>query len=407
MKKFLSVVLVVLILVSSLGTMASAAGDSISAATSISLNSTYNGSITSSSTIDYYKFTVSNSGRVTLKLSAEIKYAFFYIYQSTNTSSAVWSTGGKEWNSTTELIVLNNEIDLTAGTYYFCVKQGLSYTGNYSFRLDYTSANESFKEAEGGNNNKSSLADSISLGTKYYGQIASNDTKDFYKFTVPSSGNITLEVSAEIPYSFYYIYNSSVSEVWRSGGMSWNSSTELLSMNKTISLSAGTYYFCVEQGLTHTGKYNFKITGPSGSGGSSGTSTINLSASKSSVTIKEGDTADITFSYTGSNSNSIKSVYSVGDKSIISCSWGSWKSKSIPVTISGLKAGTTTLKLTLKDSVTNKVLDTETVNITVTSDSSSGSGGSSESADSDSTGFFLFDIFFLIIGLIAVFLGLA
>lgn len=51
----------------------SAAGDSISGATSISTGTTYNGNITASNTVDYYKFTIGSSGRITLTATAGMK----------------------------------------------------------------------------------------------------------------------------------------------------------------------------------------------------------------------------------------------------------------------------------------------------------------------------------------------
>ena len=403
MKKILSIFLVALIALSCFGITASAAGDSFSAATNINIGTRYSSSITSSSTKDFFKFSLSNSGRIKLSLSAEIKYAYFYIYASNDTENPVWKTGGIEWNSTTELISLNRNIDLTSGTYYFVVKQGNSHTGSYNFKLSFTSASESFKETQGGNNNKTSTADSISLGTKYYGQIAANDTRDFYKFTVSSSNTVNISVSASIIYSYYYIYDSSANQVWGSGGKEWNSSTELFSLSKSLTLSAGTYYFCVEQGLSHTGNYNFKITSSSsGSGGSSSSSSVDLSVSKSSVNIAKGDTATVTCSYTGSNSNGITISYSRGDKEIVSCEWGSWSKKKIPVTIKGLKEGSTTITVKLKDSKTDKLLDSEVINVTVGSGDSGSSGGSGSSG-SGSTGFFLFDLFYIIVAIIASF----
>lgn len=396
MKKILSIILVSIIVLSSLGMVANAAGDSISAATSISLNKSYSGSITNSSTIDYYKFTLSQSGRINLKLSANISYAYFYIYAANDLNNPAWKTNGVDWNYTTELIVLNRNIDLTAGTYYFCVQQGLSATGDYSFSLNYTSAGESFKETQSDLNNNPANADSINLNTKYYGQIASNDVKDFYKFKVNTSGNVTLTVSAEISYSYYYIYDSSATEVWRSGGMSWNSSTELLSMTKTISLSAGTYYFAVEQGLSSTGNYNFKISSSSSQGN---TSTVDLSLSKTSVTIEEGDSATVNCSYTGSNSNGVTISYSIGDNEVISCSWGDWNNKKIPITINGLEEGSTSLKISLKDSSTKEILDYGTITVNVISDGT-GNGGSGNGNSGNSGGFSIIEFILSLLGFI-------
>ncbi|MBQ6931811.1 MAG: hypothetical protein IJN38_06745 [Clostridia bacterium] len=383
MKKVLSAALALLLAFSCFFVTASAAGDSPSAATSINLNSTYSSSITSSSTIDFFKFTLSSSGRINLTLSANIEYAYFYIYAANDLNNPVWKTGGTEWNSTTELIVLDENIDLVSGTYYLCVKQGLSYTGNYNFKLKFTSANESFKETQSDNNNSTSSADSIKLGTKYYGQIAANDEKDFYKFSLSSSGDVTIDVSASIQYSYYYLYDASAKQIWSSGGKEWNYSTELLSLSKKITLSAGTYYFCVKQGNTCTGNYNFKIASSSGSGSSG---SVSLSVANSSVSVKEGSSTKVTCGYSGSYPNSIVLNYSINDKNIVSCEWGSWNNKQVPLTIKGLKEGSATITIKLLDGSNNAVLDTETIKVTVTAPSSGNDGGSDGGNDGGSDG---------------------
>ena len=396
MKKVLSAALALLLAFSCLFITASAAGDSASSATSISLNTTYSSSITSSSTVDFFKFTISSSGRINLTLSANIEYAYFYIYAANDLNNPVWKTGGTEWNSTTELIVLDENIDLVSGTYYLCVKQGLSYTGNYSFKLKFTSANESFKETQSDKNNSTSNADSIKTGTKYYGQIAANDEKDFYKFSISSSGDVTIDVSASIQYSYYYLYDASATQIWSSGGKEWNYSTELLSLSKKITLSAGTYYFCVKQGNTHTGNYNFKITTSSGSGSSG---SVSLSLSKSSVSIKEGSSTKVTCSCNGSYSGSLTMSYSVANKNIATCEWGSWNDGKPPLTITGVSEGSTTITIKLKDKDSGTVLDTKTINVTVTSPSSGNDGGSDGGSDSGSSsgGGNVFTIIFKII----------
>jgi len=57
---------------------------------------------------------------------------------------------------------------------------------------------ESFTETLYGNNQNLSESDTISLNTLYRGQIAQNDGKDFYKFTLTSSGEINISLEAYI-----------------------------------------------------------------------------------------------------------------------------------------------------------------------------------------------------------------
>jgi hypothetical protein len=46
-------------------------------------------------------------------------------------------------------------------------------------------------------------------------------------------------------------------------------------------------------------------------------------------------------------------AYARGNTSLISCAWGNWYGNSIPLTITGLAAGSTTLTIALLDAYDN------------------------------------------------------
>ena len=125
------------------------AGSSIATATSISLGTTYQGNISDATKENYYKFTLSSSGRLTNTAIAHVDKINYYIYDASG--NEVYH-GYPGWNSTTEQSSIADIIDLTKGTYYFAVTR---YYGNvpYSFNLSFESANESFTETNGGMNN--------------------------------------------------------------------------------------------------------------------------------------------------------------------------------------------------------------------------------------------------------------
>ena len=109
---------------------ASAAGSSMSNATSISFGQSYSDSITDSSTQDFYKFTMSSLGKINIKLTAYIYCKNYHIYDSNGKD--VWHLTSKYWNDVSKKYDMNESIDLSSGTYYFAVKQN-SGTGNYNF----------------------------------------------------------------------------------------------------------------------------------------------------------------------------------------------------------------------------------------------------------------------------------
>ncbi|MBQ6380651.1 MAG: hypothetical protein IJJ41_03495, partial [Clostridia bacterium] len=196
-RKQMSVLMIILTIISVGGFRVSAlgAGNSISNSTAISLEKNYSGTITADNTQDFYNFSIPSSGRITLELNSYMKYIRYDVYNSSGTS--IWDGDTYwEWDETSGVGQKFVDIDLTQGTYYFSAKRNESNNGIYRFKISFTSANEGFSETGTGTNNTLQTANSISLSNLYRGQIALNDDKDFYKFSISSSGRITLELNS-------------------------------------------------------------------------------------------------------------------------------------------------------------------------------------------------------------------
>ena len=230
-------------------------GNSIANAESINLSQNYSGSITGNQDKYFYQFTLSSSGRITLKATAYMKYIYYRIYDVDG--NQLWSIN-PYWNSTTETISTDEYVDLTQGTYYFVAEKSNGYTGNYDFTLGYNSSSESFTESGNGSNNSIAAASSIKVNNSYKGQIANNDDKDFYKFTLSSSGRITIKAAAYMKYIYYRIYDVDGNQLW-SINPYWNSETETISTDEYVDLIQGTYYFVAEKSNGYTGNYTFQI----------------------------------------------------------------------------------------------------------------------------------------------------
>ena len=253
-KRLLAAILVVLMLTAFIPTIASAAGNSIADATSISFGNYYTGSITETNKNDVYKFTISSSGRININLTAYIGWTSYYIYDTKG--NTIWRKTSQHWNDVSKEYNMDEHVDLTSGTYYFAIET--DDTGNYKFKLSFVSANESFKEPNGGDNNSIATADTISTGTQYLGQIAENDDCDIYKFSLSSSGRITINLTAYIAWSNYYIYDTKGNTIWKETTRHWNEVSKEYSMDEPIDLTSGTYYFAIE--ADNTGNYKFKLS---------------------------------------------------------------------------------------------------------------------------------------------------
>ncbi|MBQ9162149.1 MAG: hypothetical protein IJX74_02625, partial [Clostridia bacterium] len=142
-------------------------------------------------------------------------------------------------------------IHLTAGTYYLYIAKNYDY-GNYSFKVNFESAGESFAENESIGNNSISDANAILLGTEYKGQIAVNDGIDYYAFTITTPQKITIStIASTAGRTSYGLYDSNAAHLW-GGGYSGNLVVD------TDVLQPGTYYFAVGYDNIY-GNYSFKL----------------------------------------------------------------------------------------------------------------------------------------------------
>ena len=158
-------------------------------------------------------------------------------------------------------IELDYDVHLTAGSYYLCVERySDGYAGNYDFRLDFTSAGESFPETAGGSNNSLASAETVSLGKDYKGQLALNDELDYYKFNMTSSGKVSLTGTVYMmKYVDLTIFDATGTKVWADDPY-WNSTTQQIELDYDVHLTAGTYYLCVERYSDgYAGNYDFRL----------------------------------------------------------------------------------------------------------------------------------------------------
>lgn len=201
----------------------------------------------------YYKFSLSSSGKVHLTGNAYVTCMEWYIYDQN--LEEVWYIQ-PSWNSTSEVLTLDENLYLTSGTYYLCAEQRDGY-GKFQFKMNFTSSNESFPEKNGGSNNTLSSAGNIELNGKIYkGQLALNDEKDFYKFTLTNSGLVKLNATFyKIGYVRWALYDENGEELLFHQP-DCNSTTEDIVIDEELYLTSGSYYLAFICG-SECSNYNF------------------------------------------------------------------------------------------------------------------------------------------------------
>lgn len=205
----------------------------------------------------YYKITLPESGRI--EITGQVAGAERVQFNLYNEQiEEIWESH-PYWNSTAEIITLNEEFYLTSGVYYFKINKYWKDKGDYQFKIHFTSSNESFPETQGGSNNTIQLANTVKTnGELYRGQIAKNDGKDFYAFTLDNSGKVTFNATFKSIERIEWTLYDEAGEELTYARPSWNSTTKDIVENVDLELTSGKYYLSFNHSSGY-GVYEFSL----------------------------------------------------------------------------------------------------------------------------------------------------
>lgn len=230
--------------------------NSIAKANIINQNVQYRGQIADNDIEDFYKFTISSSSKVSLSFSGDMDRIAIYMLdadgQEVRKSDPSADASGK--------VNYEYKYHLIKGTYYIRVtKVYKENLGNYSFKYQITSSNESFVETKASNDNTTVRANNVTLGKPYRGQLALNDSIDFYKFTLTDDTKLTVKLTAhdtqEIQLTILDLNgNSKLNTTAR------DYKSEETVYNTTIALTKGTYYFKASRVYDYCTDYSFVLS---------------------------------------------------------------------------------------------------------------------------------------------------
>lgn len=231
--------------------------NSMQYASKIDLNTSYTAHIALNDKSDYFVFDLPSSGEINIVSNIAMN-SKMYLYDSKG--NQIYNTSlEKETVNPTDKI--SRAFDLVKGRYYLEYTRHSYYYeyGKINFTVNFTSANESFAETQESSNNSFEYASSIALGKRYYGQIAANDSCDYYKFSIPKNGKVTFDINTG--YSGYVeIYDSAFEYVTRES-IGGETNNEFDNLKFTKELNKGTYYLVFEQDYhSNTGNFNFAVS---------------------------------------------------------------------------------------------------------------------------------------------------
>ncbi len=214
----------------------------------------------------YYRVDLPSAGRVTVDATVPWEGLWgqgtYRIVDAAGTD--LWSYDARnDWNATTQQSHSVLSVDLTAGTYYLVVGED-DAVGGFAFALSFADAAETVPEAQGGSNNSLAAATPVELDASYTGQLAVNDTDDFYTFTLPTAGRVTLDGLFTFQGTWsdnLHLFDAAGNELWSYATRSdWNDTTAQAVTAPAVDLTAGTYYLSVSYaGDDWYGPYTFAL----------------------------------------------------------------------------------------------------------------------------------------------------
>lgn len=241
------------------GTWETENNDGYGNATTIALNTQYSGANQFHGDDDYYKFTLNQAGKISINfqhqmLNENITYWYVDIYNEKTEHLHRLEANGIAVNENSA------DIGLDKGTYYIIIQPTSSrycdYT--YAFALNYNASEQWEKEKNDGY----ATATTIALNTQYSGANQFHSDDDYYKFTIPSVGKISLNIQHPLlmdnsTYWYLYIYNEKVEKLLYTElkGTEYNVTTG------EIGLPAGNYYLKIEPtgSRWEQSTYSFKV----------------------------------------------------------------------------------------------------------------------------------------------------
>ena len=227
-----------------------ASAETFSDAKNISVNKTYYGTIQDGywDEQDYYKFTVSDAGCVTVHFTNSLQSsssAYWQVYLYDSSYEEIASTNIYGNTTSTNMVT----IGVQRGTYYIKVQSATynvaSSNSTYGIKAVYSKSGVWEKEL----NENPTTATPINLNTTYYGTTRNGYWygQDYYKFTVSDAGHVTINFtnplqSSSSAYWQVYLYDSSYEEIASTNIYGNTTSTNLAA----IGVQRGTYYIKVQ-----------------------------------------------------------------------------------------------------------------------------------------------------------------
>ena len=235
--------------------------DTYQNADSINVNNMYYGSLQRGGDVDWYKFSISQNGSVSIDFNHDYMemdslYWKIELYNEQYELLEYDRIGGHT------LAFNGSKCGLPAGKYYLKIYPDIYYSDlEYGLRVNYTESDAWETEF----NDNYSTADPINLNTTYYGNLQNgrNDV-DWYKFTASSAGSYDISFShdyVEVENSRLYWVVQFYDNMFNEKGKFRYCGDKKIESNKVELPNGGIYYIKISKDIYSSSMpYSFKIT---------------------------------------------------------------------------------------------------------------------------------------------------
>lgn len=184
-------------------------------ANQIAVNTSVSGNLSTSSDVDWYKFTTTQDGYFNVEfthtfLSSSYAYWSITLYDESGVNGIVGGTDNI-FTSDGNANASSWKYGISAGTYYVQIKSSYRYSSNnYTVKINFTATSNWETE----NNNTMNTADVIYLNKSINGSIPVSSDVDWYVFEITQNGYINIRfehtfLSSSYNYWRIYLYDSS------------------------------------------------------------------------------------------------------------------------------------------------------------------------------------------------------
>ena len=235
----------------------------------INVNTKYYGELSTSDEVDYYQFTINQTGHVRIDFGKEYDESSNHCWD-VEIYDTNWNMVKKDTfycgNTKTDK---SSELGLNVGTYYIKVLSHDNYgyywsSVKYNLTVNYAASSVWEKELNG----SFDTANGISTNTTYYGSNSATDKMDYdyYKIQLKNAGHIQLNFGKEYDAAEYHSWNVILYNADREEMVTWTFYCGNSKMDETCEygLAAGTYYVLIRPRYENSYyasdvTYNFKI----------------------------------------------------------------------------------------------------------------------------------------------------